>query len=216
MRGGPVLVLILIASVVAGAFAIIQCLRLKKIERKDSKPLRQLARLMNRREWFEALNVLEKHDHPYLESWRLGLLLLTEGKHELHDVEQAVSIEGNRLMAYLESALKPIGAIITILPMLGFLGTIVGLILSFREWEQVGSNITISALAGGMYQAMITTAAGLIAAIPYFLLYHVLVAWTQRIASNFSAETTQLFQWIKVGMTSGETAEPVKVLQPVS
>ena len=50
--------------------------------------------------------------------------------------------------------------------MMGFLGTIVGLIKAFMAWEQLGDNITVSALAAGIYQAMITTAAGLIVAIP--------------------------------------------------
>jgi biopolymer transport protein ExbB len=42
-------------------------------------------------------------------------------------------------------------------------------------WEQLGSNITVGALASGIYQAMITTAAGLIVAIPYYIAYHLIV-----------------------------------------
>jgi len=59
--------------------------------------------------------------------------------------------------------------------MLGFLGTIVGLIEAFMTWEQLGTNITVSALAAGIYEAMITTAGGLIVAIPAFILYHLIM-----------------------------------------
>lgn len=65
--------------------------------------------------------------------------------------------------------------IIGVEPMLGFLGTIVGLIEAFMTWEQLGTNITVSALAAGIYEAMITTAGGLIVAIPAFILYHLIM-----------------------------------------
>lgn len=65
--------------------------------------------------------------------------------------------------------------IVGIEPMMGFLGTITGLIKAFMTWEHLGANITVSALAAGIYEAMITTAAGLIVAIPAFIIYHLIV-----------------------------------------
>src|SRR4030043_1122394 len=59
--------------------------------------------------------------------------------------------------------------------MLRFFGTIIGLIKAFMTWEQLGANITVSGLAAGIYEAMITTAAGLIVAIPAFIFYHLIV-----------------------------------------
>jgi len=200
IKGGPVLIAIGVVSIAAGSLVFLQWMRLRHIEQEHSKPLQELARLLQKRDWYEALRISQKHHHPFLAPWRSGFLLLMEGKHEIHDIEEAVSIEGNRLMTQLESALKPLGAIITILPMLGFLGTILGLIASFQHWEQMGAQVSINVLAGGIYQAMITTAAGLIAAIPYYLCYHILIGRTQKTALNFSEETTQLFRWIKEGL----------------
>ena len=74
--------------------------------------------------------------------------------------------EGDEQVQYLEQYLGALIIIIGVEPMLGFLGTIIGLIRAFMAWELLGSNITVSALASGIYQAMITTAAGLIVAIP--------------------------------------------------
>ena len=83
--------------------------------------------------------------------------------------------EGAEQVQYLERYLGALLIIIGVEPMLGFLGTIVGLIQAFMAWEQLGSNITVSALAAGIYQAMITTAAGLSVAIPAYILYHLIV-----------------------------------------
>lgn len=207
MKGGPVLIAIAAVSIAAGMFVIVQFIRLRLALRSHSKPLQELARLTQKRDWFEALRLLDKHVHPFLGPWRTAFLLLIDGKSDLQDIEETVSIEGQRFVARLESALRPLGALTTVLPMLGFLGTIIGLIASFHTWEQLGAQVSISALAGGIYQAMITTAAGLAFAIPYYLLFHILVSQTARVALNFSLETTQLFRWIKEGLTSDLTPE---------
>ena len=83
--------------------------------------------------------------------------------------------EGDEQVQHMERYLGALIIIIGVEPMLGFLGTIVGLIQAFMTWEQLGINITVSALAAGIYQAMITTAGGLIVAIPYFVIYHLIV-----------------------------------------
>ena len=82
---------------------------------------------------------------------------------------------GGKVVASLESYLGALAAIVAIEPMLGFLGTMIGLIRAFMNWEALGESITISLLAGGIYQAMITTVAGLSVAIPYYLVYTHLV-----------------------------------------
>jgi len=215
-KGGPVLGLILVVSVLAGALVIMQWLRLKRAERKHTKPLQELARLLQKRDWVEALRVVENHSHPFLSPWRTGLLLLIDGKHSVEDVQETISLEGNQFVGQLESLLKPLGAITAVLPMIGFLGTIIGLIISFQVWEELGAQISISVLAGGIYQAMITTAAGLLAAIPYYLLYHYLTARTQNTVFDFSKDTTQFVRWIKIGLNEPVSPQSVKVLNPLS
>jgi biopolymer transport protein ExbB len=91
------------------------------------------------------------------------------------ELEKMLEREGDEQIHDLERYLGGLIVIIGVEPMLGFLGTIVGLIKAFMAWEQLGSNITVGALAAGIYQAMITTAAGLIIAIPYYVIYHLIV-----------------------------------------
>lgn len=186
-----------LCSIAAGALSIIQWLRLLETSDNTLKPVNEMAQAIQKREWAQAVQIAEQYDHPFLKPWCAGLLLFIEGKSDLRDIEEAVSIEGTKMITKLESALHQLGALTAVLPMLGFLGTILGLIISFETWEQMGAQVSISALASGIYQAMITTAAGLITAIPYTLLYHYFTAQCQKAALKFSKETTELFRVVK-------------------
>jgi biopolymer transport protein ExbB len=114
----------------------------------------------------------EKVKHPIADVFKLGILNRTLKRHE---IEGMMEREGDEQVQHMERYLGALIIIIGVEPMLGFLGTIVGLIQAFMTWEQLGINITVSALAAGIYQAMITTAGGLIVAIPYFVIYHLIV-----------------------------------------
>jgi biopolymer transport protein ExbB len=94
--------------------------------------------------------------------------------------------EGEERIQRLERFLGALIVIIGVEPMLGFLGTIIGLINAFMNWEQAGSNITVSALAAGIYQAMVTTAAGLIVSIPYFIVYHLILGKIKKHAQEMN------------------------------
>ena len=197
IKGGPLLIVIAGLSVVAGTLAILQWLRLMQISSKGNHELHHFIPSIEAQDWDRASEIIERHPHILLMPWKTGFQLLAEGKSDLRDIEELVTLEGARIIADLESPLKPLGAITTVLPMLGFLGTIVGLILSFHHWEQMGSQVSIQELAGGIYQAMITTAAGLATAIPYFLLYHYFTARIQRFSLELSLTTTQIFRLVK-------------------
>jgi len=92
------------------------------------------------------------------------------------EIEKAMEREGNNQALELEKFMGALATIAAIEPLLGFLGTITGLIKAFMSWEQAGANITVSALASGIYEAMITTATGLAVAIPLFIVYNYFVA----------------------------------------
>lgn len=110
----------------------------------------------------------------------------------LYDLEKVVERAGNNEVVKLERYLNGLISIVSIEPLLGFLGTIVGLIRAFMAWEKAGANITVSVLAAGIYEAMITTAAGLIVAIPYFLIYNYIVSRIKYISFQLNDYSSQL------------------------
>ena len=202
-------------SIVAGTLSVIEWLRLKQISKDYSKSLSEIVQSVRKCSWKEALQITTKHPHPILSIWRAAFSLLSEGESDLRDIEETVSIEGAKLIAQLEATLKTLGALITILPMLGFLGTILGLIASFQNWEQMGAQVSIGQLAGGIYQAMITTAAGLITAIPYYLLYYYFSVRVEKVAIELSKKTTELFRWIKEALLRQTPLETESILSPM-
>ena len=101
-----------------------------------------------------------------------GLLRMDQGVEE---VEKAITSYGSVQMGRLESGLSWITLFIAIAPMLGFMGTVIGMIQAFSE-IQVAGDISPTLVAGGMKVALITTVGGLIAAIILQIFYNYLAA----------------------------------------
>lgn len=93
----------------------------------------------------------------------------------LPDIAAAVQNQGNLEILQLEKNIPYLATISALSPMLGFLGTVTGLIQAFMKIAHLQGNVNPAVLADGIYEAMITTAAGLIVAIPMHFAYNVLV-----------------------------------------
>ncbi|MCS7161826.1 MAG: MotA/TolQ/ExbB proton channel family protein [Bacteroidia bacterium] len=93
----------------------------------------------------------------------------------LPDIAAAVQNQGNLEILQLEKNIPYLATIAALSPMVGFLGTVTGLIQAFMKIAQLQGNVNPAALADGIYEAMITTAAGLIVAIPMQFAYNFLV-----------------------------------------
>lgn len=97
-----------------------------------------------------------------LREWRAGC----------ERMEDAVNFEGNRAMESLERHLRGLSVIAQGAPLLGLLGTVTGMIKAFMQIEDVGGHVNVSSLAGGIWEALLTTAFGLSVAIPALFAYH--------------------------------------------
>lgn len=111
----------------------------------------------------------------------------------LEQVERLISEAGQREVTLLRKNLRGLSVIGSVAPLLGLLGTIFGMITAFqtvaRSAEALGRT---ELLAGGIYEAMITTAAGLIVAIPALLFYHVISARIDRLVGEMDAACLSL------------------------
>ena len=171
-KGGPVMVPIILLSVVALALILDRLLVLWRIRLNIPQFAQEVFLYLERGHLQKALDRCETVRHPIGDVFKLGILNRTL-KPDV--VEKMMEREGEEHIRSLERYLGGLIVIIGIEPMLGFLGTITGLIRAFMTWERLGSNITVNALAAGIYEAMITTAAGLIVAIPYYIVYHLII-----------------------------------------
>lgn len=108
----------------------------------------------------------------------------------LPDITAAVQNQGNLEILQLEKNIPYLATIAALAPMVGFLGTVTGLIQAFMKISQLQGNVNPAALADGIYEAMITTAAGLIVAIPMQFAYNVLVNRIQSFILKMEAAST--------------------------
>ena len=86
--------------------------------------------------------------------------------------EKIISRAGSRELRKLEKNLRGLGIIAHISPLLGLLGTVTGMIKCFMKIQELGGRVDAQVLAGGIWEALITTAAGLSIAIPAIIFYH--------------------------------------------
>jgi len=172
IKGGPVMIPIIALSIIGLAMILERAWTLWKIRLDIPQFAQETFLHLERGQFQKALERCEKVRHPIADVFKLGILNRTLKREE---IESMMEREGEEQVQYLEQYLGALIIIIGVEPMLGFLGTIIGLIKAFMAWEQLGSNITVGALAAGIYQAMITTAGGLIVAIPYYVAYHLIV-----------------------------------------
>ncbi len=107
--------------------------------------------------------------------------------HDTKDIQLGMENAANVEIAKLEKGLKGLSTIASAAPMIGFLGTVIGMVRAFWEMSNAGNNIDVSLLSGGIYEAMITTVGGLIVGIIALFAYNFLVARVDNIANEMES-----------------------------
>ena len=109
----------------------------------------------------------------------------------LSDIQTAVENEGKMEVAKLEKHVSLVATVASLGPMLGFLGTVTGMVSAFQAMAHAGNNIDISNLAGGIYQAMVTTVGGLIVGIIAYFLYNLLVNRINKVVMQLESRSME-------------------------
>jgi biopolymer transport protein ExbB len=191
-KGGPVMIPIIIGSVLGLAIIIDRLWLLFRLRMDAASFTGKVFGALEMGEFERALKVCAKNaGHPLAMVMKAGI-----EKRNLppHDLEKILERLGNSHVKSLERYIGGLISIIGIEPLLGFLGTITGLIRAFMAWERAGSNITVSALASGIYEAMITTAAGLTVAVPYYLICNFIISRVKYISYELADSSMRLIE----------------------
>lgn len=162
LSGGVILLAILLMSLYAVYLFLTRAMKLSR-ERLDTEPLMlKVNAAVRDRDLDLALDACETHGGPVARVLQAALLRLPYGRAAVEAAfEEATLQEEQRL----SRGLRPLATIAQIAPLLGLLGTVTGMIVAFGEIRDVGTG-NPAALADGIGQALVTTAAGLIVAIP--------------------------------------------------
>jgi biopolymer transport protein ExbB len=203
VKGGPIMIPIIILSIAALTIIFAKWWELWRFRVRLDKLTTKLYALVQDDHVSGALQA-SREDETSL--GRVFESAIVHRSQERADLTRRLERLGGDVVADLESYMPALASVIGVAPMLGFLGTIVGLIKAFMNWETMGDRITINVLAGGIYEAMITTAAGLIVAIPYYLIYNHLVGKIGNL-TRFTEERTEEFVDLVV---QSNVKEPVR------
>lgn len=109
----------------------------------------------------------------------------------LNDINAAIENVGKLEVSKLEKNLATLGTVAGAAPMIGFLGTVIGMIRAFYDMSNAGANIDVGLLSNGIYTAMVTTVAGLIVGIVAYLAYNILVARVEKVVNQLEARATE-------------------------
>ena len=162
---------------------------LNKAKKETPNFVSRIATLVAEKREKDAIDLCQKEDTIVSRMMEKGLKRIGEPLTEIHSaMENQAKLEVNKL----ESNLTNLATISGAAPMIGFLGTVIGMILAFHDMASAGGNIDVEMLSKGIYTAMITTVAGLVVGIISFISYNFLLARVDKIVFNMEDSASEL------------------------
>jgi biopolymer transport protein ExbB len=146
-----------------------------------------------------AITYCEKKDVPITRILKQGLERLGRPISEIQDAVQAA---GKHETYELEKRTNLLASIAGIAPMLGFFGTVVGMIKAFQEIQNLQGNVNPSVLAGGIWEALVTTAAGLLVGILALFSYNFLIGRIRRLTNDMERSATDFIDLLQEPVSS--------------
>ena len=167
--GGILIYLILTCMVIVIFFALERYFTYKKLAINIPQFMMKIRQPLNRGAILTAINECTMVKSPVANVIKAGLEKVKYGRERM---KEAMESAGNAETYYLEKHLNIIATLAGITPLIGFLGTVTGMIKAFMKIEELAGNVNATVLAGGIWEAMVTTAAGLSVGIPALIIYN--------------------------------------------
>jgi len=191
--GVAIVLVLLVMSIVALCIFIERYMTIKKAGHVDENFMNNIRANVNAGNIQAARTLCQNTDTPVARMVEKGLARI--GK-PLRDIDAAIENVGNLEVFKLEKNLATIASIAGAAPMIGFLGTVTGMIMAFFNMAKE-QNVTPQLLAGGIYQALITTAVGLIVGIFAFIAYNLLVVSVDKVVYKMERHTTEFMDLLQ-------------------
>lgn len=188
MKGGPIMIPIILLSFIAVYIFIDRYMILRKAGKFDTGLMEKVKSYITAGKIDAAIALCRSVDKPAARMIEKGISRIGR---PLADITTAIENVGNLELQKLEKGLAWLATAAGGSPMLGFLGTVTGMVKAFYDMASAGNNIDITVLSTGIYQAMITTVAGLIVGISAYFGYNILVRTIEKIVFNMEAATTE-------------------------
>ncbi|MDE7142340.1 MAG: MotA/TolQ/ExbB proton channel family protein [Muribaculaceae bacterium] len=173
LRGGPLMIPIALLSLVCVYVFVERALVIHRASREDATFMRRIRDYVHEGELESAHNLCKKNGSPYARLIDRGLSRIGR---PVNDILAAVENTGNIEVATLSKGLPWLATTAAGAPMLGFLGTVVGMVQAFYDIASAGNSANIATFSSGIYTALVTTVAGLVVGVIALFGYNYLVA----------------------------------------
>lgn len=144
-----------------------------------------------------AIRVCKQTRAPYAAMIEKGIMRIGR---PTADIQSAIENVGNLQVAQMEKGFTMLATISSGAPMIGFLGTVTGMIRAFYDMASAGNNADITLLSSGIYQALTTTVAGLIVGIIAMFAYNYLVGKLDKVVNEMEAKTLEFMDLISTDL----------------
>lgn len=209
--GGPMMIVVLLVALVSLVIFIERTLFLHRSQIRSKQFIDGIKNALAKRRVVEALTLCEEAPGPVPSVVKAALLTASEDADAMRfAVQEAAVVE----IPSLERRLGSLAALAQIMPLVGLLGTLLGMISTFHAFMQGGQYATAHALASGMWQALITTAASLIVAIPIHLGYHFLSGRVRAIVRDVEWSGNEIMQYLLTDYRNGGSSNGDPAVRP--
>ena len=188
LKGGWIMIPIVVLSVIAVYIFFDRYFAIKKAGRIDPGLLEKVKVYITSGKIDAAMALCRSNENPAAKMLEKGISRIGR---PLTDVNAAIENVGNLEISKLENGLPVLASVAGGAPMIGFLGTVMGMIQAFYDMSNAGNNIDVTLLSAGIYQAMVTTVAGLIVGIIAYFAYNILVTNVEKVVFKMEATTSE-------------------------
>ena len=188
VKGGPLMIVLLLLSIVAIFIFGKKWWMIRQAGKIDKDFMMDIRDYIHDGKLKSAKTLCSKFDTPVARMVETGIDRY--GK-PLSDIQTAIENVGNVEVARLEKGLPYLAMIAGGAPMIGFLGTVLGMVQAFFNMSQAGNNIDITLLSSGIYTAMITTVGGLIVGIIAYFGYNYLTSKVSNVVFQMESSTIE-------------------------
>lgn len=187
LKGGLLMWPIFLCSIITIAIVIEKYFVLRRASVNVPRFMIQIRELMKKGDIVKAINYCSEINSPIANIIRKGLSKYQFG---MERIKESIESAGRQEIYKLEKGISILATISGVAPLLGFLGTVTGMISAFIKIESLGGNASPSDLAGGIWEALITTAFGLSVGIIAYLFYNYFVTKITKLISEMEITST--------------------------
>lgn len=187
-KGGWIMIVLLILSLIACYIFIQRVIVIRRAGKEDESFMNRIKDYIHEGKVESALNLCRSTNTPAARMIEKGITRLGR---PMNDVQVAIENVGNLEVAKLEKGFPVIATTAAGAPMLGFLGTVTGMVRAFFDMANAGTNVDITLLSGGIYEALVTTVGGLIVGILALFAYNYLVSQVDNVVNKMEAHTME-------------------------